>query len=133
MNGKPMFKFLDPSDIITLCHGWINGFKCFWRLFQNLNARYAFPDEEITMRGQYKGQEINDAIEIERLQLVNNAKEEPICMLVDSPDPHGKFHFFTFLSAVCLPLTYIYFRSWWKYRYRKHWPSIFWRKKRPIS
>ena len=56
------------------------------------------------MRGQYKGQEVNDAIEIARLELVNEAKKEPIKMLVDSPDPHGEFHLFTILSAVCLHL-----------------------------
>ena len=106
MNGKPLFKYLDPSDIITLCHGWINGFKCFWRLFTNINARPAFPKRQITMRGQFKGTEVNDAIEAERLNLVNEAKKEPINMLVDSPDPHGKFHLFTFLLAVCLHLKY---------------------------
>ena len=53
------------------------------------------------MRGQYKGPEINDAIEIERQKLINEAKKEPICMLVDSPDPHGQFICLHF-SAVCL-------------------------------
>ena len=54
-----------------------------------MNAIDAFPRKQITMRGQYKGPEINDAIEIERQKLINEAKKEPICMLVDSPDPHG--------------------------------------------
>ena len=58
------------------------------------------------MRGQFKGTEVNDAIEAERLNLVNEAKKEPINMLVDSPDPHGKFHLLTFLLAVCLHLKY---------------------------
>ena len=84
-----------------MTHTWINGFKCLWRLFQNLNAIDAFENREITMRGQYKGQEINDAIEIERQKLINEAKKEPICMLVDSPDPHGKLICLHF-SAVCL-------------------------------
>ena len=104
MNGKPMFKYLDSSDVLTLTHAWICGFKCFWRLFTNINARDDFPKRQITMRGQYKGQEVNDAIEIARLELVNEAKKEPIKMLVDSPDPHGEFHLFTILSAVCLHL-----------------------------
>ena len=52
------------------------------------------------MRGQYKGQEVNDAIEIARLNLVNEAKKEPIKMLVDSPDPHGKL--FVYISVSCL-------------------------------
>ena len=72
-----------------MTHTWINGFKCIWRLFQNLNAIDAFPRKQITMRGQYKGPEINDAIEAARQKLINDAKGEPINMLVDSPDPHG--------------------------------------------
>ena len=68
-----------------------------------MNAIDAFENREITMRGQYKGQEINDAIEIERQKLINEAKKEPICMLVDSPDPHGNLiclHFSLSLQAL---------------------------------
>ena len=42
------------------------------------------------MRGQFKGDKINEDVEKSRKALINKAKEEPINMLVDSPDPHGQ-------------------------------------------
>ena len=73
-----------------------------------MNAIDAFPRKQITMRGQYKGQEINDAIEAARQKLINDAKEEPINMLVDSPDPHGNLISLHF-SAVCLHFIAVFF------------------------
>ena len=42
------------------------------------------------MRGEFKGDAVNEAVEKSRQNLINEAKKEPINMLVDSPDPHGE-------------------------------------------
>ena len=48
------------------------------------------------MRGQKKGPFITEKVEEARKKLIDDAKEEPISMLVDSPDPHGEFLFVSF-------------------------------------
>ena len=44
------------------------------------------------MRGQKKGPIINERIELERQKLIKKASQKPICMVIDTPDPHGKTH-----------------------------------------
>ena len=43
------------------------------------------------MRGQKKGPIINARVELERQKLIKEAKKKPIKMLIDCPDPHGKY------------------------------------------
>ena len=90
MTGKgPLFKFLDPTQSFPVLHLWIRLFIMIWRLFFHLNARDVFPKKTPTMRGQKKGDKINEEVEKQRKLLINEAAKEPISMLVDSPDPHG--------------------------------------------
>ena len=60
------------------------------------------------MRGQFKGEKINEDVEKSRKALINEAKKEPINMLVDSPDPHGQqfdiFHYVV-LSLIHFSIT----------------------------
>ena len=88
-NGEPMFKFLDPTDAWAVLHFWIRVFYFFWRLFYHLNCRDVFPERTPIMRGGTKGEVINEAVELSRQNLINEAKKSPIKMLLDSPDPHG--------------------------------------------
>lgn len=91
MTGKgPMFKFLDPTQSFPVLHLWIRLFLMIWRLFFHLNARDIFPGKVPTMRGQKKGDIINERLEKERKIMIDKAAKKPIKMLVDSPDPHGK-------------------------------------------
>ena len=53
-------------------------------------ARKSFKKKIPTMRGEFKGDAVNEAVEKSRQNLINEAKKEPINMLVDSPDPHGE-------------------------------------------
>ena len=64
-----------------------------------MNARDIFPGKVPTMRGQKKGDIINERLEKERKIMIDKAAKKPINMLVDSPDPHGKncLHFQLFV------------------------------------
>ena len=101
---KPKFKYLDPTDVWAILHLWIRTLYFFWILFQHLNARDIFPKRIPTMRGQKKGPIINERIELERQKLIKKASQKPICMVIDTPDPHGKTHntkYTSFLSFCC--------------------------------
>ena len=88
---KPKFKYLDPSDVWAVLHLWIRTLFFFWNIFQHINARDVFPKRIPTMRGQKKGPIINERVELERQKLIKEAKKKPIQMLIDCPDPHGKY------------------------------------------
>ena len=90
MTTYAKFRFLDPSDVYAILHAWIRAFYFLWKIFYHLNTRESFENGIPTMRGQFKGDKINEDVEKSRKALINKAKEEPINMLVDSPDPHGQ-------------------------------------------
>ena len=90
MTTFPKFKYLDPSDVYAILHAWIRAFYFLWKIFYHWNARKSFKKKIPTMRGEFKGDAVNEAVEKSRQNLINEAKKEPINMLVDSPDPHGK-------------------------------------------
>ena len=64
----------------------------------HLNSRDAFPNREPTMRGQIKGPIITKAVELARKNFISEAKNGPLKMLIDSPDPHG-YSSFTVLKG----------------------------------
>ena len=83
--------YLFLGDVWPTLHLWIRSLHFIWRLAYHLNSRWAFQEyknSEITMRGQSKGDMINDAIECERIQL-RWAAEQVLKLRIDQPDPHG--------------------------------------------
>ena len=88
MTRIPMFWFLDPVDVWPVTHFWIRILVFLWNILAHVNSRDAFPNRQITMRGQKKGIEVNAAVKMSRKQ--NRTKsEDNVKMLIDQADPHG--------------------------------------------
>ena len=128
MTRRPLFKFLRAPKSKRPLHSWIRAFYMIWRLFYHLNARGVFPKRIPTMRGQKKGQVINDRVEAERQNLITEAAKKPISMLVDSPDPHGESVYS--LVICCLHklkyLLTLFCRCRWYHRHGQYGTRIFW-------
>ena len=120
-----MFKFLDPTDAWAVLHFWIRVFYFFWRLFYHLNCRDVFPERTPIMRGGTKGEVINEAVELSRQNLINEAKKSPIKMLLDSPDPHGMYLLLKEMK-LSLDVFLLYSRCWRYDGYRKFLEKIPW-------
>ena len=88
MTQKPMFMFLDPTDTWPVTHFWMKIMYLLENVLAHLYARDKFPDNTPTMRGQRKGDIINDALK-QAQKAIKDLQKEKLFMLVGQADPHG--------------------------------------------
>ena len=88
MTQKPMFLFLDPTDTWPVTHFWMKIMYLLENVLAHLYARDKFPDNTPTMRGQRKGDIINDALK-QAQKAIKDLQKEKLFMLVGQADPHG--------------------------------------------
>ena len=87
---KPMTTFLDPTDVDTPLHDWIRDLSNLEKIAYNLNSREDFPKGIPVMeRGKRKGKKAALRVQRERLEFIEKAKNGPLQLTLDSPDPSG--------------------------------------------
>ena len=88
-----MFKnidLIDPTDNDSIMHLGIREGTWYFKLGRNLNVREYFPNNTpIMMAGYHKGKEAALAVQRAKLEFRRKAREGPLKMVIDSPDPSG--------------------------------------------
>ena len=88
--SKPMFDEIDCVDVDSPMHLPIRETTWYYKLGWNLNARESFPNNiPIMAQGKQKGENAALAVKNERISFRKKAREGPLKMVIDSPDPSG--------------------------------------------
>ena len=85
---EPMFDNLETNDVMTPLHFIINEETHVFNLFAHDRVREEFPYGIPIMDGSDKCG-AGPAVEAEKAKMTTEAKQKPLQMTIQQPDPHG--------------------------------------------
>jgi ribosomal protein S7 len=85
-----MLPSLDPTKTIPVLHSWIRFLDYMEQVVYHTNAMLSFPNGiPFWVRGKKKGPVATKAVKDAAEAVRQKAKQPPLKLLLDAPDPHG--------------------------------------------